>query len=162
MIPLIIGTVIALVAVAFVLVPLFRHDPLAPEPEMPGALLKVAEEDDAIGALREIEFDRETGKLSDADYAALKSRYTGVALDAMRAAESERIAPDAADLAEEAVLRYRRRAMTCEACGPRPEPDALYCSGCGHYLPGRCGGCNAAVSEPAARFCPSCGSTLAA
>jgi hypothetical protein len=30
----------------------------------------------AIDALREIEFDRATGKLSDDDYAALKTEYT--------------------------------------------------------------------------------------
>jgi hypothetical protein len=31
----------------------------------------------ALAALKEIEFDRETGKLSDADYELLKTRYTG-------------------------------------------------------------------------------------
>ena len=39
----------------------------------------------ALAALKEIEFDRETGKLSDEDYAFLKGKYTGVALDALRA-----------------------------------------------------------------------------
>ena len=36
---------------------------------------------DAVVALREIEFDRATGKLSDADYAELKTRYTRAALE---------------------------------------------------------------------------------
>ena len=39
----------------------------------------------AVAALREIEFDRETGKLSDDDYAALKAKYTGEAVAALRA-----------------------------------------------------------------------------
>ena len=39
----------------------------------------------ALAALKEIEFDRATGKLSDEDYALLKRKYTGVALEAMRA-----------------------------------------------------------------------------
>jgi hypothetical protein len=159
---LIIGTVIALLAVAFVLVPLFTDEgasvtkPVAPSPEPSG------DRSDPIGALREIEFDRATGKLSDADYATLKARYTSEALDSMRATEQQAVTPAALDLAEEAILRYRRRASSCEGCGPRPEPDALYCSSCGRYLPGRCDGCGAAVSEPAARFCTSCGKTLAA
>ena len=42
-------------------------------------------DEDAVVALREIEFDRATGKLSDTDYAELKSRYTERALAAMRA-----------------------------------------------------------------------------
>ena len=42
----------------------------------------------AIDALREIEFDRATGKLSDDDYAALKAEYTRTALVELRARES--------------------------------------------------------------------------
>ena len=41
----------------------------------------------AIDALREIEFDRATGKLSDDDYASLKTEYTRTALVEMRARE---------------------------------------------------------------------------
>ena len=43
----------------------------------------------AIDALREIEFDRATGKLSDDDYAALKAQYTRTALVELRAQRSE-------------------------------------------------------------------------
>lgn len=159
---LLIGTLIALLAVGFVLVPLFSERLASsasstgpdPAPAEPGS--------DAVGALREIEFDRATGKLSDSDYETLKARYTGEALESMRAAERKAIVPDELDLAEEVVLRYRRRASSCGTCGPRPESDALYCSACGRYLPGRCGGCGAAVDAPAARFCAACGKTLAA
>ncbi len=157
---LIVGTAIALIAVAFVLVPLFRDETSGAA--APADVTADPIGDDAVSALREIEFDRATGKLSDADYAALKMRYTADAIDAMRAADSGAIAPDASDLAEQAVLRYRQRTVGCETCGPRPEPGALYCSSCGRYLPGRCKGCGATVSEPAARFCISCGRTLAA
>ena len=159
---LLIGTLIALLAVGFVLIPLFRDDAgaaAAPAPAVPSG---AASPNDAVGALREIEFDRATGKLSDADYETLKARYTGEALEAMRAAERGAMAPDALALAEEAILRYRRRSSSCAVCGPRPEPDAVYCSTCGLYLPGQCGDCGAAVSEPGARFCASCGKTLAA
>jgi len=39
----------------------------------------------ALAALKEIEFDRETGKLSDGDYDFLKQKYTVEALSALRA-----------------------------------------------------------------------------
>jgi len=159
---LIVGTAIALIAVAFVLVPLFRGEATAAPGRSRDAVAPESSGEDAVSALREIEFDRATGKLSDADYAALKSRYTSEAIDAMRAADSSAVTPDASDLAEQAILRYRQRTVGCEVCGPRPEPGALYCSTCGRYLPGRCKGCGAAVSEPAARFCIACGRTLAA
>src|SRR3989442_11196200 len=38
----------------------------------------------ALRALKEIEFDRATGKLSDTDYEQLKAKYTEAALAALR------------------------------------------------------------------------------
>ena len=162
MIALVIGTVIALIAVGFVLLPLFTDDAAARTTPAHPPVDAAPAGTDAIGALRESEFDRATGTLSDADYETLKARYTSEALESMRASEQAAVSPDALDRAEEAILRYRRRASSCTVCGPRSEPDALYCSTCGRYLPGRCDGCGATVSEPAARFCASCGRTLAA
>ena len=160
---LIIGTVIALLAIAFVLLPLFGEDAAGTaQSRESGPMPASGEGTDAVGALREIEFDRATGKLSDSDYEALKTRYTGEALESLRSADRGTLRPEALDLAEEAILRYRRRVSSCGVCGPRPEPDAVYCSTCGRYLLGRCGGCGAAVNEPAARFCATCGKTLAA
>jgi hypothetical protein len=103
----------------------------------------------ALLALKEIEFDQATGKLSDEDYAVLKSRYTVVALAALREGErgaenGERerslVAPPISDV--EALIARRREAIgttgasgpSCPICGPRPEGDALYCSGCGRAL----------------------------
>jgi hypothetical protein len=165
---LLIGTAMALIAVGVVLFPLFRDDTGAPSPPAPRRPHQPPT-NLAVVALREIEFDRETGKLSDADYQALKAQYTGEALEAMRVAESaaaaaapEPIAGVERDLAEEAILRYRRPAMSCTSCGPRPEPDALYCSNCGRFLSGRCSDCGSPVTDPGARFCSECGKTLAA
>ena len=50
------------------------YEPLDPEETPKGV---------ALAALKEIEFDRETGKLSDVDYEFLKSKYTGQALEAI-------------------------------------------------------------------------------
>jgi hypothetical protein len=129
----------------------------------------------AVTALREIEFDRATGKLSDEDYEELKAKYTQLALNEMRVADRERATADSAvvsatvhasevgdDPVEAAVRAVQARRPKCPTCGPRPESDATYCSGCGHYLPGACGSCGASVELPGARFCNSCGARLAA
>jgi hypothetical protein len=169
-IPLIAGTVLALLALAFVLYPLFiepRHAGLAQERESgarPASEPSAAER--AVAVLREVEFDRETGKLSDSDYAALKATYTREALAALRAegaspaGESGSVISDVE--VEAVILAYRARRLDCATCGPRPEPDAIYCSTCGRYLAGVCSRCGAPVTEPAARFCSVCGGTLAA
>ena len=118
----------------------------------------------ALAALKEIEFDRETGKLSDEDYAFLKGKYTGVALDALRVESAEAAEAGARETGRrgpgggtaqqrqdgdgdvEVMIAARVRALrsaatsappgapVCSTCGPRPESDAVFCSTCGHRL----------------------------
>ncbi|MGH7516654.1 MAG: hypothetical protein ACREOC_04170 [Gemmatimonadales bacterium] len=108
-----------------------------PEPEEP---LEPDEPEEtprgtALAALKEIEFDRATDKLADADYAELKARYTAEAVAAMRAEDAQRRIDDV-----EAMIVARARALqhgepvACAACGPRPEADAVFCSNCGRPL----------------------------
>jgi hypothetical protein len=157
--PLIVGAVLAVIALVFVLHPLF--DDSARPSRTPKKVDVEAPAGEAVQALREIEFDRETGKLSDSDYGALKARYTREAVAAFREEESE-ISGDAGDAAEAVILRYRKRQLGCSECGPRPEADAVYCSTCGRYLAASCAKCHAAITEIGARFCRSCGESLAA
>lgn len=160
MLALAIGTLLAVGALAFVLYPLFVGT-LAPSFRTPVTAAQTANaaEAEAVVALREIEFDRATGKLSDSDYSELKARYTEHALTAMRGGASE---PSDVDPAEAAVRAVRLRLKECVDCGPRPEPDAVFCSNCGLYLPGACGFCGSTVTGPGSSFCSSCGRQLAA
>jgi hypothetical protein len=161
MLALALGTLLAVGALAYVLFPLlFGTTTVRPVRGIVTSPIARPAEHEAVVALREIEFDRVTGKLSDADYAELKSRYTGRALEAMRAEKVDPASID--DAAEAAVLAYRARLKSCARCGPRPEPDAVYCSSCGTYLPGKCEGCGATVEESGAAFCSHCGRQLAA
>ncbi len=164
---LVAGLALAAVAVFFVLRPIIT-------PPLPGSDATSAEldgedpEDDlsprsvALRALKEIEFDRATGKLSDADYDALKAEYTTEALAALRA-------DAAAPAATPAISRPRTVAppaarATCPTHGVRPEPAARFCSACGRRLSpatGFCAKCGTAL-EPEARFCATCGRRVAA
>ena len=171
---LIVGTVLALAALGYVLWPLFV-EPGAVTVRKPAAKAEPTAREEAVAALREVEFDRETGKLSDSDYSALKGRYTAEAIAAMRAEAPELTlsspgsgaaqgvsasVPD--DVIEAEIRRARSATLSCLTCGPRPEPDAVYCSTCGRYLAGRCAGCGQPATEIGARFCANCGHTLAA
>lgn len=83
----------------------------------------------ALIAIKELEFDRETGKIADDDYRDLKERLS---LEAMRVLEP--VGP-AAEAAVGGAVVTPIRALTCPTCGPRPEPDAIYCSNCGRRIP---------------------------
>jgi hypothetical protein len=150
--------VLAVTAVAFVLYPLFfAHRERAAPPIEAGT-----PEESAILALREIEFDRATGKLSDSDYTDLRRTYAERALRELRAIKPEQPAPAVPlDPIEARVRAYRMTHRDCPTCGLRPEPDAIYCSTCGGYLDAVCPRCEAKITEPGAAFCGSCGATLA-
>ena len=173
MIALVIGAALAVAALVYVLFPLF--DAVVPGRRLTSKPALAPES--AIDALREIEFDRATGKLSDDDYSSLKAEYTRTALVELRAkgptapprpADPAMVPPNdvsgavAADPAEAAVSRYRAVRRSCETCGPRPEPDPAFCSSCGTYLRGTCARCGVTVDAVASRFCANCGESLAA
>jgi hypothetical protein len=161
------GLALAAVAVFFVLRPIIT--PPVPGSDSASADLDAEDPEDdlsprsvALRALKEIEFDRATGKLSDADYDALKAEYTTEALAALRA---DAAAPAAAP----AISRPRTIAppaarATCPTHGVRPEAEARFCSACGRRLSpatGFCAKCGTAL-EPEARFCATCGRRVAA
>ena len=176
-VPLLAGTALALGALALVLSPLVGagdDPPSVPRPRHPADDNPDNRPATAVDALREIEFDRATGKLSESDYAELRQRYTREALAELRAADTAvgmgtaprpsgsaaAVAPE--DAVEAAIARARARQQACGVCGPRPEPDALYCSSCGRYLPGCCTGCGTPIELVGSRFCTGCGLQLAA
>ena len=192
-VPLVLGTVLALGALTLVLSPLLSGEAevraddekrvAAEAARIKAARAKRSGRDEeqldgAVAALREIEFDRETGKLSDSDYAELKTRYTREALAELRAADAREasaagvvvgavavVVPtpaDDVDPVEAAIRRARDNQRSCGVCGPRPEPDATYCSSCGRYLPGACAKCGTSVDLVGSRFCGGCGDQLAA
>lgn len=175
------AAVVGALALWLVLQPLIRPakrssapiEPIDPE-ETPKGI--------ALAALKEIEFDRETGKLSDEDYGLLKARYTAAALEALRSDRAAVAGGPASDDVE-SMVAARLRALRstsgttssdppvpsnstqplCPSCGPRPEADAAFCSTCGRRLSHqlRCNSCGAEL-HPDSKFCDSCGEGVAA
>jgi cytochrome c-type biogenesis protein CcmI len=105
----------------------------------------------AVQGLRELEFDREMGKLSDADYESLHAELERRALTAMAALEKSRDANrgrartsqvrriDSARSASAAARSVQaptaiRTINFCPQCGARSIADAKFCGECGASL----------------------------
>ena len=177
------GIVIAVAALALVLEPLVRDgsagssgSSVLDELDFTDIQESESPKVQALLALKEIEFDRATGKLSDQDYVELKAVYERAALQAIRREEvaagdtiQVRGAGDGAagDAAEAAIRRARAKATAiCPVCGPRPESAAAFCSDCGRSLvvpegSSRCASCGSTVPA-GGRFCSNCGAELGA
>ena len=163
MLELALGLLLAAGAVFFVLRPILRPETVDVAAGADAEDAGADPDDDlspravALRALKEIEFDRATGKLDDADYDALRVKYTTEALAALR---GETGAPSAATTTPRTAHR-----AACPTHGPRPEADAVFCSTCGRRLEaagsGYCGRCGGAL-EADARYCGRCGVPIAA
>lgn len=119
----------------------------------------------AVQGLRELEFDREMGKLSDADYESLRASLQGRALQAMTATEKFKDQERAAELAAVTVRPKLREAAAIAneiAAMSKPQPAIP-------AIPVVSGLSNHASSPPPRaataeigggrriRFCPQCG-----
>jgi hypothetical protein len=141
------GLLIAVLAVLLVLEPVLRAG--AGVAVRPVAIFSDSDDEDdpvqrrrdrALAALKEIEFDHATAKLSDADYERLRTSYTAEALEALRATDGAAPAPagTVAESVEDAVERLIASARAqakgkkfCIECGSPLEGSGRFCVECG-------------------------------
>ena len=97
-----------------------------------------------LAALRDLDFDFKTGKVSEEDYQPLRAQLLAEAAQYIESEKDE-------EQKLEALIQARRKTpqkITCEHCGTPMEADQKFCSKCG------------AVAQTEA--CPSCGKKLRA
>ncbi len=122
--------------------------------------------------IRELEFERDAGKISDADFAALNQKLRRRAKDVLKKLDEGVDAyREQAEAAIEAHVKKAARrtpepeelplvSSTCPACTAINAADADFCSSCGARLASiTCGKCHN-DNDPDATFCKRCGSEL--
>lgn len=117
-------------------------------------------------ALRDLEFDHLTGKVSEEDYQALRSQLLMEAAALLQSAQSRSSLAGAGKSVAYLEERIRkaiqaRRSNRCPHCGHPTRPGAQFCAMCGQPISegARCPKCGAQVMQNA-RFCTACGHAL--
>jgi len=83
-----VGLTVVLLVAAFVAAPLFGPAETAPEEALPSERERwERQKHQALVAIKEVELDHQMGKLSEEDFARMRTRFEQQALDAMAALE---------------------------------------------------------------------------
>jgi hypothetical protein len=113
-----------------------------------------------LRAIKELEFDRAMGKISDKDFDEMSVRLRGRAAGLLRQLDAGAGYREAIEREiqrrvgrDVKVESPRRTSVTCGACGTANDSDARFCTQCGAR---RCMACGTA-NDRNARFCKQCG-----
>jgi len=110
-----------------------------------------------VSALRDLDFDFRTGKVSEEDYTPLRARLMAEAARYVQREQEE-------DEKLEAMVQTRRithqQGVKCDECGAPVEADQRFCSKCGSSInPEACTQCGKKIRK-GDQFCPSCGKSV--
>ena len=121
------GSILAVLAIAFIVFPLIRPDRRDSAIRSAEGLL--ARRDRIYGELRELDFDRDVGKLSVEDYEEARARLETEAARVLRALDARASTVEAE--IEREVRELRDNRSICRACGGPVAPGARFCPACG-------------------------------
>ena len=109
LLPWLIGLLLAMLALVFVLYPLYHRLPThAIQQPVSGSLSTQADSEQAArSALKEVELDYQLGNLAEPDYRSLRERYTRRAFAAMKSRHSQEDELDA--LIEQRLRQMREK-----------------------------------------------------
>ena len=126
--------------IAFVAYPLFRRSSRPDDAAEPEKLRELSSSrDTTYSMLKELEFDFQSGLLTEDDYRDLEARYKKKAISILRniddVKEDAEVEEEIEDEIEKQVIKLRQsRRQFCPQCGARREEDARFCSHCGTTL----------------------------
>lgn len=158
------------IVVAFVLYPVFTEattgaafDPGELDPELDPSLSELRDKKARLyESIRELDFDKAAGKISEADFESARTDYLSqvsaviAQLDALAPPEPK---PASSHPTEKPAAKEKPGAepgLECGSCGESNPNGSKFCLECGKSLVKTCGSCGESL-PPNARFCYACG-----
>jgi hypothetical protein len=95
----------------------------------------LSKRDTTYSMLKELEFDFQSGILTEADYRELEAKYKGKAIGTLRDIDNSKRGTDVEEEIEKQVLKLRQReGQFCPQCGTRYQKGDRFCAHCGTSL----------------------------
>ena len=149
------------IVVGFVLFPVFttagsKLEPLSPRDR---ERLDLAEKKAQLyEAIQDLDFEKASGKLGEADYETARSDYLAQVAAVMAKLDELKPNPGAPEAPADAGQPGARR---CAGCGTTSSATAKFCIECGEPLLRACASCGEPLGQNA-RFCSECGEKVPA
>jgi hypothetical protein len=153
---ILIGLLLFTGSIAYVVLP-FRQNRQKTVTNSQGPTQQVGKRNVVLAALRDLDFDYKTGKVSEEDYQPVRNQLMAEAAQylAQEEKEAERL---------EALIQSRRKAQQedskCGHCDAPVRAGQCFCSRCGSAVNNElCPSCGKNIKAEDL-FCPSCGNAL--
>ena len=153
---IIVGVGLFAVSIAYVILP-FRQKRLNTTSALDARTSQKGQRDAVLSALRELDFDFRTGKISEEDYTPLRTQLMVEAAQYIETEEKE-------SEQLEALIRTRRatqkQGFKCEHCDAPIRAGQRFCSKCGSAINyEQCPSCGKKI-QPGDLFCSACGNKI--
>ncbi len=121
---------------AFIVYPFFRQKFGAVDSSQDSKLQELhSRRDTTYSMLKELEFDYQSGILTEEDYQDLQKRYKRKGVSILKNIDHVREGTDLDDEVEKQVMALRRtEGRFCPQCGEKHQADDRFCSSCGTRL----------------------------
>ncbi len=131
-----VAVILAVLTFAFVAYPFFRQrlrsEGLTEDEKMQELHSR---RDTTYSMLKELEFDFQSGILTEDDYQDLEARYKRKAISILRDIDNQEKAPIVEEEIEKQVRELRQsKSQFCPQCGAQCQEDNHFCSRCGTSL----------------------------
>ena len=131
-----VALVLTMLTFAFVIYPLLKRRPSSVNLVGDRKLQELhSNRDTTYSMLKELEFDYQSGTLTEEDYQDLEARYKRKAISTLRDIDNLEKGSGTEDEIEKQVLELRRgKGQFCPQCGAKCQEDDRFCSRCGTNL----------------------------
>ena len=131
-----VALVLTVLTFAFITYPLLRQSlRIADSVEDEKLQELYSKRDTAYSMLKELEFDLQSGILTEEDYRDLETRYKRKAVSVLRDIDNLKQDVSAEDKIEKQVLALRQeKGRFCSQCGARSKDGDRFCASCGANL----------------------------